>query len=77
MFDDGVIEHTRNLSSEDREAEMMAYVEEQFGLKEESEDEKRKETALERELMKNMGVRKDYEDQTLKKQTEQLFSQFS
>ena len=80
IFEDELAEGTRLLSPEEQEEEMLSFVEEQFGLAEEEdeseEEQQRKVTRLEEELMKKMGIRKDYEHDSIKKQAAHLISQF-
>ena len=74
-FTDGACDNRKPLSPYDSESELLAYIEDQFGLKVESEDEKR-EAELEKEMLKKIGVRKDYESRSMKKQFQQLLTKF-
>ena len=76
IFEDDLFARLQKNSLEEKEDQVIEYIEGQLSNPFEDLEEEKNASKLEKELMRKMGVRMDYEQDAMKKNTENLFSKF-
>ena len=76
IFEDDLFVRLQKNSLEEKEDQVIEYIEGQLSNPIEDLEEEKNASKLEKELMRKMGVRMDYEQDAMKKNTENLFSKF-